>query len=206
MCYKLKDMEIKKMSCGWEHSIVITKEKKCFSWGINESGQCGVGPGPIIFNPTQILNLESVKEVSCGNEHSLALLENGDLYSWGQSQGGLLGFKGQEFEYYPKKVTELRHIDSISCGSLHSVALKREGGVYSWGCGEGGQLGQPEGFLISTEEPGSLVKPTLIESLNHMKIKKVSSGEAHSLALTNDGKVYGWGFTSNGQLGLGIFK
>jgi len=24
------------------------------------------------------------------------------------------------------------------------------------------------------------------------------------LALTTDGKVYGWGFTSNGQLGMGI--
>ena len=58
---------------------------------------------------------------------------------------------------------------------------------------------------------GCLNTPSKIEGLTNMKILKVSCGEvklfiykkAHSLALTHDNKVYGWGFTSNGQLGLG---
>ena len=28
--------------------------------------------------------------------------------------------------------------------------------------------------------------------------------QAHTLIISEDNKVYGWGFTSNGQLGLGI--
>ena len=38
----------------------------------------------------------------------------------------------------------------------------------------------------------------------NINIIKISCGEAHSLALTNNGKVYSWGFGSNGQLGLGF--
>lgn len=34
-------------------------------------------------------------------------------------------------------------------------------------------------------------------------IVQVAAGDAHSLALTDKGHVYGWGFTSSGQLGTG---
>ena len=43
-----------------------------------------------------------------------------------------------------------------------------------------------------------------IDSLNNININKISSGEAHNLALSSDGKCYSWGFGSNGQLGLGF--
>ena len=48
--------------------------------------------------------------------------------------------------------------------------------------------------------------PSLIPyfSKNKIIIEKISCGEAHSLALSEKGKVYSWGFGSNGQLGLGF--
>lgn len=58
---------------------------------------------------------------------------------------------------------------------------------------------------IKYAKEGCLVEPLPIESLTGIKIKKLSCGEAHSMVLTEEGKVYGWGFTSNGQLGLGKY-
>jgi hypothetical protein len=208
VCYKLKDEEIVKLSCGWDYNIVINKNQKLFSWGNNESGQCGIGEIPQVqqvLNPTLIENLDKVKSVSCGNEHSLALLTNGDVYSWGKSEDGVLGYIEKSIEFAPKKLNSLKSIIAISSGSIHNMALDIDGVVYSWGCSKGGQLGHPDNFFLNIKDfPGYLTIPSPIQALNNIKIKKISCGEAHSIALDNSGKVYGWGFTSNGQLGIGI--
>lgn len=36
-----------------------------------------------------------------------------------------------------------------------------------------------------------------------MIVTQIAAGDAHSLALSEDGLVFGWGFTSSGQLGTG---
>ena len=33
---------------------------------------------------------------------------------------------------------------------------------------------------------------------------QIACGEAHSISLTKDGKIYGWGISNYGQLGLGF--
>jgi len=204
MCTKMKDEEIKSVSCGWEHSIAINSDLQCFSWGNNESGQCGVGTtSPIIFNPSKIEGLSNVKSVSCGNDHSLALTLSGDVYSWGKADGGVLGYKDNEYEYSPKRIKSLKNIEDICCGSLHNIALTKDGVLYSWGCGEGGQLGHTEEFLLHEDSTGCISTPSVIQHLMHTKVRQISCGEAHSVALTYDGKVYGWGFNSSGQLGFG---
>ena len=40
--------------------------------------------------------------------------------------------------------------------------------------------------------------------LDNVIIKQISAGETHSLALSEKGIVYGWGYTNAGQLGIGI--
>lgn len=42
-----------------------------------------------------------------------------------------------------------------------------------------------------------------IEILNDKKIIQLSCGESCSFAVTDDGKVFAWGFGSNNQLGTG---
>lgn len=42
-----------------------------------------------------------------------------------------------------------------------------------------------------------------IEKLNNEKVVQLSCGESCSFAITEDGKVFAWGFGSNNQLGTG---
>lgn len=77
--------------------------------------------------------------------------------------------------------------------------------VYSWGRGEGGQLGLA--FNLLTNEDGNLYLTTpkrIRANLEGMIVKQIACGDAHSLALLQNGKVFGWGYTNSGQLGLGI--
>lgn len=69
--------------------------------------------------------------------------------------------------------------------------------VYATGYGAGGRLGIGGVESVST--------PTLLESIQHIVIRKVAvnSGGKHCLALTADGDVYSWGEGDDGKLGHG---
>ena len=69
--------------------------------------------------------------------------------------------------------------------------------LYATGYGAGGRLG-----IGGTE---SVSTPTLLESIQHVFIKKVAvnSGGKHCLALSSEGEVYSWGEAEDGKLGHG---
>ena len=82
----------------------------------------------------------------------------------------------------------------ISLGYKFSVALKQDGTVWSWGQNNDGELG-----LGNTTEYS---EPQQITDIKE-KITDVKTGYYHSIALTEKGEVYTWGYNGNGQLGNG---
>ena len=79
--------------------------------------------------------------------------------------------------------------------------------LYCLGRAEGGQLGLPFEELIHPVGNNELFLTTpkrIRGNLENLIVSQVACGDAHSLALTEKGQVYGWGYTNNGQLGLGI--
>lgn len=208
--YKLKDVEVKKIIGGWEHNFVIDKKGNSYSWGRNQHGQCGIGNlgishDMIIRNPKRVKFDDKdikIKKISCGNEHSLFLTTQGDVYACGNSEDGVIGLNNKTNQYSPIRISELKNIESIACGTIHNLALDKDGCAYSWGSSRGGQLGLSEQYISSHGNMIYLNRPKKITDLSQ-KIIQISAGEAHSLALNDKGEVYGWGFNSNGQLGIG---
>lgn len=139
----------------------------------------------------------------------MALTVEGSLYSWGQGEGGLLG-QGNTISYFsPKKIDTLDSVQvtAVMCGGLHTLAVTRQGHMYAWGRGEGGQLGIPTDQLIydTVNRELYLTTPKRVQGvLDMLFVSQVACGDAHSLALTSQGLVYGWGYTNSGQLGLGV--
>jgi alpha-tubulin suppressor-like RCC1 family protein len=80
------------------------------------------------------------------------------------------------------------------------------GEVYTWGSGEMGQLGLSpiEITKLAKDSDGFPFQsiPASVKTLNLLKIVQVAGGDGHSLAVTNNGKVYAWGASACGQLGL----
>lgn len=89
----------------------------------------------------------------------------------------------------------------VAGGGNFSLARRPDGSVWAWGSNHlnwppqwGGQLGDGNTFACSTV-PGRV--PGLENVLT------VAAGSFHSLALTEDGKVWSWGLNDHGQLGDG---
>ena len=162
-------------------------------------------------------NIKAIS-ASCGNEYTLILSTDNEVYAFGSNEDGVLGIndnKLQKYEFtkinfgsYTNKIKE------ISSGTVHNLALTQDNKLFSWGSSQGGQLGLQEKILMSNPNyqssffiptPSTISFPSnLSKTKKNVIITKISCGEAHSLALSKNGKVYSWGFGSNGQLGLGF--
>jgi alpha-tubulin suppressor-like RCC1 family protein len=146
--------------------------------------------------PIPVTGITDAIAISAGEQHSLALTHDGRVLAWGSNGGGQFGLgTGTPAQSpIPQEVPGLTNIVAIEAGTFHSLALRNDGLVFSWGTNGNGELGNPP------VAPG-IFPPALISNLNG--VISISVGVFHSLALRNDGTVYGWGGNASGQLGLG---
>jgi len=86
-----------------------------------------------------------------------------------------------------------------SSTSMHSVIISADGKIFTWGRGGSGQLG-------IGECPDQVQSPTRVKALEKYQIKSAATGAAHTLVLTADGAVFGFGANAMGQLGIGNFE
>ncbi|KAL1817970.1 hypothetical protein ACET3Z_020544 [Daucus carota] len=156
--------------------------------------------GSDAYEPTPVPGLPSdVSAVAAGHYHSLAVTSRGQLWAWGRNNEAQLGrgFNSpRETWYEPKRVQELDQIDiQYACASgVISAAIGVDGSLWVWGKSKRGQLGLGKGVTEA-------VIPSRVEVLAGEEIAKVSLGWGHALALTKDGKLFGWGYSADGRLG-----
>ncbi|XP_022367929.1 probable E3 ubiquitin-protein ligase HERC6 isoform X3 [Enhydra lutris kenyoni] len=139
-----------------------------------------------------------LRQAASGERHSLLLLSNGKVHSCGDNSHGQLGQRAVQRQEQPKPIRALENlrVDLVNCGKEHSLAVCYKGRVFAWGAGSEGQLGIGEFKEIN-------LIPRKIKTLTDIKIIQVSCGHHHSLALSEDGRLFSWGSNSHGQLGLG---
>ncbi|KAB2604535.1 ultraviolet-B receptor UVR8 [Pyrus ussuriensis x Pyrus communis] len=116
----------------------------------------------------------AVKMHAAGAEHTAAVTEDGSLYGWGWGRYGNLGLGDRNDRLVPEKV------------SMANVSLK----ICKY-C----QLGHGdfEDHLV----------PHKLEALSDTFIRETAGGWGHTMALTSDGILYGWGWNKFGQVGVG---
>gem|GEM_PF-2365762 len=121
------------------------------------------------------------------------------LVSWGYNGYGQLGDDTITDAAAPLPVLHGaiptdQPVVSVVCGDSHSVALTEYGDVYAWGYNSYGQLGNSANATSKV--------PVAVSALGS-KAVAVAAGADFSLALTEAGKVYAWGYNLFGQLGNG---
>eukprot|EP01124_Arcella_intermedia_P006400 TRINITY_DN13765_c0_g1_i1.p1 TRINITY_DN13765_c0_g1~~TRINITY_DN13765_c0_g1_i1.p1 ORF type:complete len:404 (+),score=58.38 TRINITY_DN13765_c0_g1_i1:50-1213(+) len=134
-------------------------------------------------------------QVAIGADHYIILNSEHSLFSCGSNDRGQLGIGNNEDQSTLTKINGVNgNIIHIACGFYHSMALMSDGGVYSWGWNLYGQLG------IGNSESQNL--PTPITDIP-TKVIQIHCGAYFSMALTKEGSLYSWGYSGNGELGVG---
>jgi alpha-tubulin suppressor-like RCC1 family protein len=175
-------------------------------WEINGYAKNGVGQGGFrkdddgteFSDVIQVVNLYSI---------SMHLLANGDVYITGHGDEGQQADGANTDRQYFHKVTfpsnagRVRKIVSDNCSgsgvSISCMVLMEDGDLYSWGYGVNGQLG-----LGNVTNYNTVQKVTAFDK--NVKSISVGSGDyGHCMAITNDNKLYSWGYNGYGQCGRG---
>jgi len=108
---------IKYLSCGAYHNLVLREDGGVYAFGDNEYGQLGIGQKfKIISEPQIIFNIENIAQVSAGYSHSLLLAEKGIVYSFGKYYSGSLGYDATDHQFYPQLIGGLENIKKITSG------------------------------------------------------------------------------------------
>ncbi len=186
---------------GNHFSLFLDKDTNTlYASGENVVAQLGIGvEGYDIKTPVEVALPEgfegTIASVSAGLVHSSFLTDDGDVYTWGFGNFGRLGHGDDEDQLIPKKVEALddANIVLIENGNGASYAVDDLGTLYAWGQNSNGQLG------LGDEDHRDV--PTEVAALSDETIVAVSSGTSHTLVLTADGDVYGFGSNIDGQIG-----
>uniref|UniRef100_A0A8C6TRC0 HECT and RLD domain containing E3 ubiquitin protein ligase 3 n=1 Tax=Neogobius melanostomus TaxID=47308 RepID=A0A8C6TRC0_9GOBI len=116
------------------------------------------------------------------------------MFCWGNARDGQLGLGVEKNPVYEPKACQVffgRGLKEITCAGEHTVFLLQDGSVYTCGSNSCGQLGH--------DKPGT--SPELVGALDTQKISSISCGQAHSLAVNEQGQVFAWG-AGDGALSL----
>uniref|UniRef100_A0A452HP38 Retinitis pigmentosa GTPase regulator n=1 Tax=Gopherus agassizii TaxID=38772 RepID=A0A452HP38_9SAUR len=119
------------ISCGDEHTAIVTENGKLYMFGSNNWGQLGLGTKNTINKPTCVkaLKPEKVKLAACGRNHTLVYTERGHVYAAGGNSEGQLGLGDTEERstfHLISFFTNQYKIKQLAAGSYTSAALTGE--------------------------------------------------------------------------------
>ncbi|OUC47725.1 regulator of condensation [Trichinella nativa] len=169
----IQNDSIQIVTCGNDHTILVTESGRILSFGSNEWGQLGFLQKKTVSKPTTI---------KC-NFQLIILLESDKIYAFGRNCEGQLGLGNDEEQLMPAEITALSGVP---------IAQLNEGKLYVWGRNTEGQLGLPH--IQETKLPQIFHFPTLI--------KFVDCGYYHSAIINDELQVFTFGEGNHGKLGF----
>lgn len=189
------------VSAGRHHAMARDTSGAVWSWGWVAGDVLDQQASNYSTTPYIVSGLSSftISKVVAGDGRSFAITNAGAVVGWGDHRHGELGNGEANATDVPSSspvfatgLTDVVQLDD-GHGSSSPMALKSDGTVWSWGWDRDGL-----GTLGLGGTRLQLIPAKIVELSN---VIQVASGIDVKLALTGDGRVWGWGSNSQGQIG-----
>jgi len=185
---------------GNEFTIHIKTDGTAWVYGGNGYYQLGLGNTTNYSSPVQIGSATNWVKAGGSGASSCLVNSSGEIYTcgWNEITGECAQGQNSSHITTPTKVGSLttwKHPQTNS--GNHMICSKTDGTMWAWGFGNQGRLG-----LNNTTNYSS---PVQIGSLTNWGLEndQLAGGNAHALAVKQDGTLWVWGKGGEGQLGLG---
>ena len=158
-----------------------------------------------------------ITHIAAGAYHSFAIDKSDRVWTWGLNNFGETGIAegaGEDGAMVLKpavvKALDGKKVVGLAGGAHHSLAVTSSGSVLAWGRADGAQSGidpdsiPSENFFVDAEGKKNerlLMVPTVVPDIEGAV--HVAAGTDSSMAVTEAGKAYTWGFSENYQTGQG---
>ena len=134
----------KMISAGENFTCAIDSDSKLYCWGINYTGQLGLGDSGNYANkssPRLVSSTITWNYIIAGTSHSCGIDSDDFLYCWGNNDNYQLGQDDTTLRKVPIKVKEEEKWKQVIAGEAYSCAITLVGDLYCWGNNHKGQLG-----------------------------------------------------------------
>ena len=184
---------------GAQQAYALLSDGTVMGWG---RGDVGFGGAPVSDrnSPAAVPGVSGAVQIAAAGGVGFALLSDGTVRSWGANWAGQTG-QGQPTSNSPLPVGPvvgasgtLSGVSKIFAGGTTGFAVMTDKTVQSWGGNGSGQLG-------SGSSAAQAVSAAVVGGLSN--VVSVSTTDKTAFAFTTDGKLWGWGDNSVGQLGDG---
>ncbi len=148
---------VKMISAGRKHSMILTDDGTVYTFGLNENGQLGNGSYVNSNVPIKVKDANgfvngNVEMISAGEEHNIILTRDGTVYTFGLNEYGQLGNGSYDNSAVPIKVKDANgfvnadltnKVTLVKAGTNSYIsAIKTESGdIYTFGRNDYAQLG-----------------------------------------------------------------
>lgn len=202
---------------GLHHMALLAPSGELFTWGRGAGGRLGLGDELDGFEPSPVClpqGFDRVVNASLGGLHSAAIVERSSggppaLLTWGHGGFCALGLGDTQSRFFPTEVLLSATPASVSCGGAHTAVVTTDGRLFTFGRDEGeGRLGVPEvsvtskadEYIVGNSSP-TAIQPFCSEDGPH--VSSVACGGFHTICVDNEGAVWTWGASANGECGRG---
>ena len=148
---------VEMLAVGGDHACALLGNDEFECWGINGSGQLGLGNDNTRRNPGDALpavelgSERTARMIFAGGNHTCAILDNDELKCWGDNGSGQLGLgdNGNRGDA-PNEMGDAlpavdlgmgRTVEMLAIGGSHICALLDNDELKCWGSNSSGQLG-----------------------------------------------------------------
>jgi alpha-tubulin suppressor-like RCC1 family protein len=205
------------VSVGQYHMLAIPTTSYIQAWGSNGSYQLGITDGlggsyrsspvqvgtsitTIISSPTKIGD-SSWTIASAGASHSMAIRSDGTLWAWGFNTNGQLGLGVSDNTSRSSPVqVGTSTWTNVTAGINYSMAIRSDSTLWAWGLNAAGNLGTNN--VTQYYSPVQVSGGGSWSQLNAGMLQYNAPYYTMSGAIDMTGKLFIWGYNTQGQLGI----
>ncbi len=188
-----------KLSSLRSNMLMLDQNHDVYGIGSNNYGELGPNKGEykqfiqiVIQDEGQDVKF---KDIAIGNEFSVLLDKDGNVWTAGNNRYGKLG-RGGDNTVFQKIDTQGVPVKfaAVAAGYDFAILLDTDGHLWGMGSNEKRQLG--------SVTPANNTCARLLGENKDLTFKAIAAGNAFSILLGTDGRVWGMGANNYGQLGL----